>query len=111
MRSKELDKQRSRVTVQLGSMGSWISLSDLESMIQEAKRRAEIEGIINIGLDISYNRGYYDDIEVSAVLEGSRLETDEEVRLRLDHQHRYSQNEKLRKQRLYEQLKKEFGDA
>jgi hypothetical protein len=98
------------VKVVLGDIERYgMPLDKLEQMIASAKQRAATENIRNIVIDIDYERGYYDSVDITAQIVGTRDETDEEFELRKrDIEQRQQMNEQQERQ-AYERLKAKFG--
>ena len=100
---------RYKVTVNLGVIPQYVSFTDLQSIIEDAKKRIELEGIKDVYLEMEYERGYYDDlIDVHGVIKGGRLETDEEMELRIMRNKQSKLEKEQREKQQYEQLKKKF---
>lgn len=83
-------------------------LKDWLAALNAAKERCDAEGLEDARIDIEYEIGYYDSVDISVHITAYRLETDEEYSLRT--QEEKAQEEK-RKQSEYQQyigLKRKF---
>lgn len=97
------EQSRNMVTVRMALIDNYTQLANLEKMISEVRKRADIENITDVYIKCEASRGYYDDIDVEVFIEGRRKETDEEYRMRL------ADEARQREQRVdYERLKKKF---
>ena len=111
---------RATVTVVLGTLSGYEMIVDIEEIIDQAKRRASEEQIDGLRLYLDTQRGYYDDVNVTIQIVGSRPETDEEWALRVKKAKRDQKTHrsnmlrqaaptKKDRKHLYEELRKEFG--
>ena len=78
-RMKETDKRTISKTVQLNRYDFETSLASLADTIAEWRK----EYGDNASIDISYSHGYYNEVELEIELYYSRLETDDEVAVRV----------------------------
>jgi len=110
---------RATVTVVLGALSGYETLDAVAKIIAQAEIRAQQEAIENLRLSLDIQRGYYDDVNVTIQIVGSRPETNEEWALRVEKAKRDEKThrsnmlrqaaptKKDRKQ-LYDELRKEF---
>lgn len=76
------------VYVTLGLLEEYMGLDEMLDILLQAKQRAEAEGISDVQLDITKEKGYYGEVDLILRLEGRRPETAEEVVIRLDAEQR-----------------------
>ena len=67
------------ITILLGHIGNWGTLNDLEELVQEARKRANAEGIERTQIEIDHSE--YDDLRMKVF--GYRPETEAEEKERL----------------------------
>ena len=97
------------VKVVLGEIERYNSTLDtLEKTIADARKRAAAENIRNVVVDIDYERGYYDSVDISVQIVGTRDETDEEVEMRLRDIEDRKRLTAAQERALYEKLKAKF---
>lgn len=102
------EQSRNMVTVRMALIDNYTQLANLEKMISEVRKRADIENITDVYIKCEASRGYYDDIDVEVFIEGRRKETDEEHKLSIFIM-RLADEARQREQRVdYERLKKKF---
>lgn len=75
--------QKRNVYVILGILEEYMDLDEMIDIITQAKERATSENITDVKLEISKEKGYYGDVDVTLRIEGRRFETTEEVAIRL----------------------------
>lgn len=101
---------RGTVTVQLLDLLDGTSLSELQKLINSAAERLKPEQITNARLDISYERGYYNDVSITVTVVGQRPETDEEYAIRTENHRNTSAAAKEMRRKEFYRLRKEFGN-
>ena len=102
------EPQKTTVTVTLALLDKYMSLDDLLKTLNGLQERIAAEGIHDVYLALDYERGYYDDVDVTAKIEGKRTETDEEFSMRLANEARARANREEYDRREYERLKAKF---
>lgn len=91
-----------KVTSILGIINEYTSIDAIEEIIRDIKSREDYHLYSNVRVEFEIHRGYYDDIDVTVKIEGTREETEEETRLRL---HRDEESKADRIARLKRELK------
>lgn len=85
----KINEKPRTVYVTLGLLEEYMGLDEMLDILLQAKLRAEVEGISDVQLDITKEKGYYGDVEqLTLRIVGQRPETAEEVAIRLDAEQR-----------------------
>lgn len=101
--------QKKMVSVVLKSyMYTVDDLSEFISMLQEDKTEFS-KTHTDLKIDMGYNRGYYDSVDMYANLIGYREETDIEFEKRIKEEDNRINRQKDYELQQYEALKKKFG--
>lgn len=108
MAKKQQKPQRGKVTVRMALVDNYSSLETLQSIIDDVRKRMEIEPFEDVSIEYETTTGYYNDVSVEMVITGIRAETDEEYNMRLANEERARENRRDWERQEYERLKAKF---